>query len=804
MKQKIKETSNASLDASINNRNAENMTNSKQTQQGTSGEVTLTNLGITDVKGVIDAAIEQSLDRFSLFDQYWSKNPQTISLQQLLDKIVNDPVVRDNTEKCRQALAVGDTEEADTYKKRLPCFAPGCLLEGGHALKDIVQLTMKTYVDVDHIADEKLAEVVAAVRTDEHTYMGYVTVRGHGVRVVCNIDFEGDEEDMQRLLDDPKYMKEQYTRAFLVANEYYSQLVGMETDLKCKDPSHLSFIPHDPEVYINLKATPFRIKLEKKRPVGRPRKIPTAAEAEKYVEQTLKQQGTMFKHGDRNDYVYKAASEMNQYGVLEDDCIAWAVEKYAEKDFTSEEIASTVRSAYTKVDEHGTKSFAAAKRGKSRTVNLEGIKNYLEEMGVKTRFNAITNKYEIYAEDLNGGDVYETNVGEDEPSEESFWVELDDRKLNDVLCKLETVCDARIQKQDLKNVIESSFSPAYNPLRDYVESLTYDENDKTDYIDQLASRVHVEPEKQEIHNRFFKKWFVAMAACWIFRNVINHEMLVYVGRQGIFKSTFLRRLIPPLPGKYVDEFKVKSYMTNDEYIKLGTKGLIELDEISALSPRELDTLKSIITMEGIDKRSPYAQYSKERKRLATFCASTNHEEILTDPTGNRRFLVFKVDHILSPFDNPIPYDKVYAQAAHLAKNGFQYWFDDEDNKIVESLNSEFTVISAEEENIRTYFRQPREGEKGQFFQVHDVINYIQKYNSGLRLNANRIREALRKLEFMEKKEGTKSSVHYGKRGFVVVPYTSKELNDNRMIEDEKPVEVTQTNAGECINLELPF
>ena len=123
MKQKIKETSNASLDASINNRNAENMTNSKQTQQGTSGEVTLTNLGITDVKGVLDAAIEQSLDRFSLFDQYWRKNPQTISLQQLLDKIVNDPVVRDNTEKCRQALAVGDTEEADTYKKRLPCFA---------------------------------------------------------------------------------------------------------------------------------------------------------------------------------------------------------------------------------------------------------------------------------------------------------------------------------------------------------------------------------------------------------------------------------------------------------------------------------------------------------------------------------------------------------------------------------------------------------------------------------------------------------------------------------------------------------
>lgn len=799
-----KDYKNASTDASVNNQTAMNMTDSKQTQQGTSGEVALKTFNVADVKGVINAAIEQSLDKFSLFDKYWSKTPQTISLLQLLDKILNDPDVRDNTEKCRRALAVGDTKGADNFKKKLPCFAPGCLLEGGHALKDFVELTMKTSVDIDHILEGRLAEVLAAVRTDEHTYMEYVTARGHGARILCNIAFEGDEEDMQRLLDDSKYMKEQYTRVFLVVNEYYSKLVGMETDLKCKDPNRLSFIPHDSEVYVNLNATPFRVKLEKPRKPGRPPKVPTAAEAEVYVEQALKQQGCKFEHGNRNDYIYKAASEMNKYGVAVEDCTAWAVEKYAEADFGSEEIASTVRSACTKVEEHGTKSLSKAKRGQSRSVSLEGIKNYLVEMGVKTRFNAITNKYEIYAEDLNGGDVYETAVGEDEVDEDKYWVELDDRKLNDVLRELENVCDARIQKQDLKNVIESSFSPAYNPLRDYVESLAYDENDETDYIDQLASRVHVEPEKQEIHNRFFKMWFVAMVACWIFRNVINHEMLVYVGRQGIFKSTFLRRLIPPLPGKYVDEFKVKSYMTNDEYIKLGTKGLIELDEISALSPRELDTLKSIITMEGIDKRSPYAQYSKERKRMATFCASTNHEEILTDPTGNRRFLVFKVDHILSPFDNPIPYEKVYAQAKHLAKNGFKYWFDEEDNKIVESLNSEFTVISAEEENIRTYFRQPREGEKGQFFQVADVINHIQRYNSGLRLNANRIREALRKMEFEEKKNGTKSSVHYGKRGFVVVPYTGEELRNNRMIEEEISAEVTQANAGECINLALPF
>lgn len=802
MNLQFKKTSNASLDASINNRNAENMTNSKQTQQGTSGEVALTTFNITDVKGVVDAAIEQSLDKFSLFDNVKSTTPMTVSLLEVLRKITEDPVVRDLTEKCRSAYAVGDEKSAEYYKKLLPCFAPACVFEGGRKQEHIKYYTGFVPADFDHIPADKLAEVMAKLRAYGYTFMSYRTARGHGARALIKVVYTGDKEDLMRLHDDPKYMKEQYTRAFEAVNEHYSELLGLKYDPVCKDPGRLSIIAHCIDAHVNTEATPFEIKLEKKRKPGRPCKVPTTQEAESYVLKSLKEQGAKYERGDRNDYLYKASSEMNRYGVPVEDCIAWAVRKYEEKDFDREEITSTVRSAYTKVDEHGTKSFSAAKRGKARTVNLEGIKDYLEEMGVRTRFNVITNKYEIYAERFDTGEVYES-ASEDNLDDEMYWVPLDDRILNDVLCELEKVCKTRIPKKDLKHAIESSFSKAYNPLKDYVESLPY-EDDGIDYIEQLANRVQVAPDKQEIHNRFFKMWFVAMVACWIFKDVINHEMLVYIGKQGIFKSTFLRRLLPLLFKNYVDDFKVKSYMNNDEYIKLGTKGLIELDEISALTPRELDTIKSIVTMENIDKRSPYAEYSKERKRMASFCASTNHEEILTDHTGNRRFLVFKVNHILSPFDNPIPYDKVYAQAAHLAKNGFQYWFDDEDNKIVESLNSKFTVISAEEENIRTYFRQPREGEKGQFFQAHDVINYIQKYNSGLRLNANRIREALRKLEFKEMKNGTKSSVHYGKRGFVVVPYTSKELNDNRMIEDEKTVEVTQTNAGECINLELPF
>ena len=775
----VNENRKTSTDASVNNQTAMNMTDSKQTQQGTSGEVALTTFNVADAKGVIDAAIEQSLDKFSLFDQYWSKTPQTISLLQLLNKILNDPEVRDNTEKCRHALAVGDTKGADNFKKKLPCFAPGCLLEGGHALKDFVELTMKTSVDIDHILEGRLDEVLAAVRTDEHTFMEYVTASGHGARILCNIAFEGDEEDMQRLLDDPKYMKEQYTRVFLVVNEYYSKLVGVETDLKCKDPNRLSFIPRDPEVYVNLKATPFRVKLEKPRKPGRPPKVPTAAEAEAYVEQTLKQQGTVFKHGDRNDYIYKAACEMNKYGVVVDDCTAWAVEKYAEADFGCEEIASTVRSAYTKVEEHGTKSFTAAvKKSQARTATMQEIRSYLVEQNVQTRRNDITRKYEIHDE------------------RKGVWRELTDRDENDLEYRLGEIYDKHIPKNFLCDIINSSFSPEFNPILDYFESLEYD---GTDYFEEVANRVHVTGCSQEFHNHLLKKFLIWAIAGWLDPKVVNHVAYILVGPQRSYKTNLLRSLLPPQFSELRGELSFKGFITKDDELELASMMFIELDEFDTLSNKENALIRSLMTKDKVNKRAAYARNPENRLRIASFFGSTNNQNFLSDEYGNLRYMPFLIDYIDSPFDNPIDYDRFYGQLYHEYKSGFNYVLTKEEEAMLKVHNEDFEAISMEEENIQSYFRVPGEGEVGEFFQVADVINHIRRSNPNLNLNSTRVRNILRK-----KYGYKKSSRHNGKFGVYLVPFTVEERKANRKGEAAEPVDNRPTDAGECINLELPF
>lgn len=94
-------------------------------------------------------------------------------------------------------------------------------------------------------------------------------------------------------------------------------------------------------------------------------------------------------------------------------------------------------------------------------------------------------------------------------------------------------------------------------------------------------------------------------------------------------------------------------------------------------------------------------------------------------------------------------------------------------------NTEFEAASVEEESIKTYFRHPREGEKGQFFQVAEAISHIQLYSSGVRLNPTRTRDAFRKLGYKDTKIGSKNSPNYGKRGFIVALYSSEEVNANR-------------------------
>ena len=168
--------------------------------------------------------------------------------------------------------------------------------------------------------------------------------------------------------------------------------------------------------------------------------------------------------------------------------------------------------------------------------------------------------------------------------------------------------------------------------------------------------------------------------------VVNQQVLVLIGRQGIFKTTWLEHLLPPELRAYGCKMANSTQLNKDERLRIAEYGLIALDEIDAMGAKELNVIKSVITASDISERAAYGYTKERRMRLASFCASGNKQEFLTDITGNRRWLPFLVESIINPFFITLPYEQIYAQAKWLIDKGFQYWFDLDDIETLEQHN----------------------------------------------------------------------------------------------------------------------
>ena len=227
----------------------------------------------------------------------------------------------------------------------------------------------------------------------------------------------------------------------------------------------------------------------------------------------------------------------------------------------------------------------------------------------------------------------------------------------------------------------------------------------------------------------FKKWFVAMVASWMKDEVVNHTVLVFVGRQGIFKTTWLDHLIPPALRAYSSKMPLSGQITKDDRLRLCENAMLNIDELDAICGREMNIVKSLLTSTDVNERAAYGRLKERRVRLASFCASTNNREFLTDITGNRRWLPFEVESIQNPFYTTLPYEQLYAQAKALVKEGlFEYWFDQNEIQTLEKHNEEFRAQDNEEQLLPILFDIPAEG-RGEFMTNAEILEQIVTYGN---------------------------------------------------------------------------
>ena len=333
--------------------------------------------------------------------------------------------------------------------------------------------------------------------------------------------------------------------------------------------------------------------------------------------------------------------------------------------------------------------------------------------------------------------------------------------------------------ENLYSIIESSFSPRINPIQEYFKNLPLvDVSSSSPFslkaIPDLASCVVVRNSDKWLP--YLTKWLVAVVAnAMDDRECRNHTCLVFTGEQGKFKTSFLDLLCPPALHGYSYTGKIYP-QEKDTLTYIGQNLIVNIDDqLKALNKRDENELKNLITCPMVKYRMPYDKYVEEHPHLASFVASVNGNDFLTDPTGSRRFLPFEVLSIDINKAKAISMDTVYAEAKALLKSGFRYWFDEDEIAELYRESEDFQVQTAEMELLLCCFEKPTDDNPHcSYMTTTEIITYLGYYTHHP-LSLKHMGEALKRAGFekvSKRREGGSPIYVYKVRKILPCPLPS--------------------------------
>ena len=646
-----------------------------------------------------------------------SEGHQLINKDELVRIIKFDEMTKNHTELYRKQVPISKAL-ADNTKLMMPGITASALMDGqGKQVANILKPTYWLAVDIDKIPDEKMQEVIAKADKDPYVMARYVTASGHGLRILARY----------KPFDDPEVTAvELFDVVVRKAMDYFSILLGVPADEKCCDITRMCGLAHDPTAYFCWNSKPFELdtkdikrlyfkksmaeKYERRssrrrkpsqKMVSLAKHIPTIDEAAASIEKLLETWGKAFEPSRHNDYVYNFGLTCLKYDIDQKEAT-----DYADQHFSAQypKTVSVMNQAYKHQEQRGTWQFMRKGESYGKKPSIKMLKQWLS-MRYKFHRNEVTGYYEVCSRDVIKGKFHHWTRMDDN-IENSLWIEMEEDGL-------------QTQQPRLHSLINSDFSEKYNPLLDFLTSLPAWDG-KTDYIQMLADRIHIAETDSAHHTQedfryFFKKWFVAMVVTWVTDTVVGQTILIFVGKGGLFKTTFFDKLLPKILHDYFINESTASYTDKDFMEAMASKALMCLDEFETAFGKNLSAFKSCVTKLFFSIRRPYDKYRTELPHRAAMCGTSNSVQIISEEE-NRRYSPWLIESIDSPIDHPIDYQHVYAQAVALGKevmerqrkheDGWVFWLTTEDIEVMREHNKMFMISNYMEDQILRYYRVP--------------------------------------------------------------------------------------------------
>ena len=361
---------------------------------------------------------------------------------------------------------------------------------------------------------------------------------------------------------------------------------------------------------------------------------------------------------------------------------------------------------------------ASEKPSKTKTDNLlQELQSFMETT-YDFRFNLLTEETEYRTQGTNTSTAYRI---------------ADQRALNS-LCMEAKTRGIACWDRDISRYIHSYSVKEYHPFTSYMDNLP--DWDGTDRLENLARRVSGNP----LWMKGFRRWMLAMTAQWMQLDHLHGNSVAPVlisRKQGRQKSTFCKLLLPAVPRRYYTDSIDLNAPTQMER-KLSLFGLVNLDEFDKIPPKKMPLLKNLMQMAELNIRKAYQKSYASLPRMASFIATSNQKELLSDPSGSRRFLCIEVEEKIDC--SPIDHDQIYAQLKTCLSGGERYWFTSREEAEIMASNAKFYKQTIEEDIFHSCFRQASKSEHPLLLSAAEIFERMKKQNPAAMLGttANRI------------------------------------------------------------------
>ena len=431
---------------------------------------------------------------------------------------------------------------------------------------------------------------------------------------------------------------------------------------------------------------------------------------ERAVEKTYEGTANLIEEEQYEAYLTQLSQELCKMGMPEEEAFLHIRNHHVYKKTYNEDTCRAIISAvYTEENQNRQKDYS--------------------EIGKETRrlIKFLTTRYVFRMNTVMGYTEYRPNntwIQEWQPCDENaiYGMTIEARLAN-----------LDVKEHDIRRYVRSNMIRQTDPVDEYFMKVRDKWDGKTDHIAMLAQAVQCNIPQWE---KWFRKWFLYMVAQWLGRvqDFGNSIVPLLISSQGDGKSTFCQNLLPKelrwgyLANLDVNE-KKQTLQAMHNFL------LINLDEFNQISPKiQEGFLKNVIQLPSVKMKRPYGKHVEDFKRMASFIATTNEVNVLSDPTGNRRFICVQLKAPINTTYKP-NYEALYSQAYQLVMKGEQYWFNAEEIKEVMAHNRQYEIVPPAMMYFNEYYEVAPNETEGKWTSPTAIYDHLRKI-AGASLKAN--------------------------------------------------------------------